>query len=29
VSDFKVKFALQKWSQTSPKSILALDNMKK
>jgi hypothetical protein len=29
VSDFKVKIALQKWSQTSPKSILALHNLKK
>ena len=26
---FKVKFALQKWSQTSPILILALHNMKK
>ena len=29
MSDFKVKIALQKWSQTSPKLIAALDNMKK
>ena len=29
MSDFKVKFALQKRSQTSPKSIMALQNMKK
>ena len=29
VSDFKVKIPLQKWSQTSPKSILALQNLKK
>ena len=29
VSDFKVKNASQKWSQTSPKSILALHAMKK
>ena len=29
VSDFKVKNASQKWSQTSPKSILALQNLKK
>ena len=29
VSDFKVKIASQKWSQTSLKSILALHNMKK
>ena len=29
MSDFKVKFALQKRSQTSPKSIKALHNMKK
>jgi len=29
VSDFKVKIALQKWPQTSPKLIVALDNMKK
>ena len=28
VSDFKVKIALQNWSQISPKSILALHNMK-
>ena len=28
-SDFKVKIALQKWSQTSPKLILAFHNMKK
>ena len=29
LSDFKVKNASQKWSQTSPKSILALHTMKK
>ena len=29
VSDFKVKIALQKRSQTSPKSILAIHNIKK
>ena len=29
VSDFKVKIASQKWQQTSPKLIVALDNMKK
>ena len=29
MSDFKVKFALQKRSQTSPKSIMALHTMKK
>ena len=29
MSDFKVKIALQKRSQTSPKSIMALQNMKK
>ena len=29
VSDFKVKNASQKWTQTSPKSILALHTMKK
>jgi hypothetical protein len=29
VSNFKVKIASQKWFQTSPKSILALYNMKK
>ena len=29
MSDFKVKFASQKRSQTSPKSIIALQNMKK
>ena len=29
MSDFKVKIALQKWSQTSPKLILAFHNMKK
>ena len=29
MSDFKVRFALQKRSQTSPKSIMALQNMKK
>ena len=29
LSDFKVKNASQKWSQTSPKSILALHTVKK
>ena len=29
MSDFKVKIALQKWSQTSPKLILAFQNIKK
>ena len=29
VSDFKVKIASQKWRLTSPKLIVALDNMKK
>ena len=29
MSDFEVKNALQKWSQTSPKSMMALHNMKK
>ena len=29
MSEFKVKFALQKRSKTSPKSIMALQNMKK
>ena len=29
MSDFKVKIALQKWSQTTPKLILAFHNMKK
>ena len=29
MSDFNVRFALQKRSQTSPKSIMALQNMKK
>ena len=29
MSDLKVKNALQKWSQTSRKLILSLDNMKK
>ena len=29
MSDFKVKIALQNWSQTSPKLIFAFHNMKK
>ena len=29
MSDLKVKIAIQKWSQTSRKLILSLDNMKK